>query len=227
MARLPRLCVPGRPHLLLQRGHNRQAVFVDDADRARFRALLQEAAARHAVQIHAYGLLDEEVRLLATPAAVNSLSLLMQAIGRRYVATFNRRHGRSGALWEGRFRTTVVEPRHHLLPCMRYVEGLAAGAAEGVDATAWSSAGHHLGMRADTLITEPAQYWALGNTPFEREAAYRSKLEQALTDKEVGGITAALNSGWPLGSAEFVAQLAAETPRRVQPLARGRPRKAI
>jgi putative transposase len=225
MARLPRLCVPGRPHLLLQRGHNRQEVFVDDTDRVRFRDLLQEAAARHAVQVHAYGLLDEEVRLLVTPAAPDSLSLLMQAIGRRYVAAFNRRHGRSGALWEGRFRTTVIEPRQHLLPCMLFVEGLAGGGVEHALGAGWSSADHHLGVRADPLITEPPQFWALGNTPFEREAAYRVLNEHALTNKQMAEIAAALNAGWPLGSAEFVAQIATETTRRVKPLARGRPRK--
>src|SRR5687768_14980155 len=114
MARLPRLCVPGWPHLVVQQGHNREPAFRDDTDRALFRRMLQEAAVQHAVQVHAYGLMDSEVRLLLTPAAAEGLSGMMQAIGRRYVASFNRRHGRSGALWDGRFRGTVVEPQQHL-----------------------------------------------------------------------------------------------------------------
>ena len=93
MARLPRLCVPGWPHLLVQTGHDGQAVFRDDADRVLFLDLLREAAATHGVTIHAYGLLDSEVRLLVTPSAADSLSRLIQAIGRRYGSHFNRRHG--------------------------------------------------------------------------------------------------------------------------------------
>lgn len=224
MARLPRLCIPGWPHLLLQRGHNRQAVFLDDADRKLFRDLLLEGAIRHGVQVHAYGLLDEEVRILATPSSTDSLSQLMQAIGRRYVSAFNRRHERSGGLWEGRFRTTVVEPEQHLLSCMRFVEGLIVGGSAGVGLAPWTSGGHHLGARVDALITEPASFWSLGNTPFEREAAYRELVEQGLTSAEVVQIIKAVNAGWPLGDAEFVRGLGAATARRLTPLPRGRPK---
>lgn len=216
MARLTRLCIPGWPHLLVQRGHDRRAVFVDDVDREFYRALLREAAVQHGVQVHAYALLDDEVRLLITPAAADSLSKLIQAIGRRYVARFNRRHGRSGGLWEGRFRATVLEPEQHLLPCMLFVEG----------AGTWSSAAHHLGAKVDPLVTEPAQYWALGNTPFEREAAYRQAYQQALTERQVQEIVGALNAAWPLGGPDFCRLLEGLTTRRLAPRPRGRPRKA-
>ncbi|MET0333285.1 MAG: transposase [Rhizobacter sp.] len=227
MARLSRLCIPGWPHVLLQRGHNRQAAFVDDVDRKLFRELLQDGAIRHGVQIHAYALVDDEVRLLATPAAADSFSQLMQSIGRRYVATFNRRHGRSGSLWEGRFRTTVVEPEQHLLRSMRFVEGLAVGGSGGLGLSPWTSAGHHLGARIDPLITEPAQFWSLGNTPFEREAVYRLLAEQGLTTAETQQIEAAVTAGWPLGQTSFLKGLKAKTPRRLAPLPRGRPKKAV
>lgn len=227
MARLPRLCIPGWPHLLVQRGHDRRPVFVDDVDRALFRDLLQEAATRLGIHIHAYALLDDEVRLLATPASADGLSKLVQAIGRRYVIRFNRRHARTGGLWEGRFRATVVEPEQHLLSSMLFVEGAVGGAPMGQPPPAWSSASHHLGANVDATITEPAQYWALGNTPFEREAGYRNLYQQALTEAQVAEIVAALNAGWPLGDSRFRQSLEHATTRRLAPLPRGRPRKSI
>jgi putative transposase len=225
MARLARLCIPGWPHLVVLRGHDRRVVFADDADRSLFRGFLQDAAKELSVQIHAYALLDHEVRLLATPPAADGLSKLVQSIGRRYVIRFNRRHHRSGSLWEGRFRATVVEPEQHLLTCMLYVEGGVAGTTTASSGGVWSSAPHHLGAKVDPLLSEPAQYWALGNTPFEREAAYRQLHEQALTELQLVEVQAALNSGWPLGGERFRTTLEASTSRRLEPLPRGRPRK--
>ncbi|HEY0818039.1 MAG TPA: transposase [Rhizobacter sp.] len=225
MARLPRLCIAGWPHLVVQRGLDRRVVFVDDHDRSLFRALLQDAARTLGVQIHAYGLLDQEVRLLVTPASSDGLSKLVQAIGRRYVARFNRRHGRGGSLWEGRFRATVVEPEQHLLHCMLFAEGCEAGAPRAAIDEEGTSAPHHLGAKSDPLISDPAQYWALGNTPFDREIAYRKLYEQALTEKQTADISRALNSGWPLGTDQFRHTLEDATTRRLSPLPRGRPRK--
>lgn len=227
MARLARLCVPGWPHLLLQSGHNRQTVFQDDADRQLFLELLQSAASAHGVALHAYALLDDEVRLLATPGDVDGLSRMMQAVGRRYGGHYNRRHGHTGSLWEGRFRATVIEPERHLLACMRYIDQAPPDDVEGtgVGRRAWSSAAHHLGERVDPLVSDHLLYWSLGNTPFEREAAYRALLQQALTPSEAGLISDAVKKGWPLGSDGFLAHLSGSTPRRLAPLPRGRPRK--
>jgi putative transposase len=227
MARLARLCIPGWPHLLVQRGHDGRAVFVDDVDRALFRDLLQDAAVQQAVQVHAYALLDDEVRLLLTPTAADGLSKLVQAIGRRYVIRFNRRHGRTGGLWEGRFRATVVEPEQHLLSCMLFVEGAVEAALARRHQDLFSSASHHLGAKVDPLVTEPAPYWELGNTPFEREAAYRKIYQQALTEHQIAEIKQALNAGWPLGREHFRQSLETSTTRRLAPLPRGRPRREV
>lgn len=228
MARLTRLCVPGWPHLLLQAGHNRQPVFLDDADRHLFVELLQSAASTHGVAIHAYALLDNEVRLLATPTGSDSLSLMMQAVGRRYGSSFNRRHAHTGSLWEGRFRATVIEPERHLLACMRYIDQALPDDVQGtgLEQQAWSSAAHHLGERVDPLVSDHLLYWSLGNTPFEREAAYRALLQHALTPVEMASISDAVKKGWPLGSAGFLTQLSGSTARRLAPLPRGRPRKS-
>lgn len=201
-------------------------MFVDDVDRAVFRDLLRECALAQHVQIHAYALRDQEVRLLLTPSSADGLSKLIQSIGRRYVARFNRRHARSGSLWEGRFRATVVEPEQHLLSCMLYVEDVNASFQTGDLDLSWTSAPHHLGARADSMVVEPAQYWKLGNTPFEREVAYRHFCQEALTERQVAEITGALNAGWPLGTSEFRQLLESTTTRRLAPLPRGRPRKA-
>jgi putative transposase len=170
MARLPRLCLPGLPHLMRQRGHSDAAVFLDDADRQTYHAALREAAALQRLPVHAYALLRSEVRLLITPDQPDSLGRLLQSVGRRYGAAFNRRHGRSGGLWEGRFRATVVEPGLELLGAMGWVEGAPhrAGLVVRAQDWPWSSARHHLGQAREPWLVDPAEYWALGNTPFDR-----------------------------------------------------------
>lgn len=226
MARLPRLSVGGWPHLLLQRGHNRQPVFYDEADRAQFRGHLQEVARAHALAIHAYALLDNEFRLLVTPSTASALSQAMQALGRRYGAYFNRRYARTGSLWEGRFRATVIEPEQHLLSCMRFVETAPAEGVHDVNVQdLWTSRAHHIGQQADALVSDHAVYWALGNTPFDREAAYRLLSARTLPRRELDAIQAATVKGWPLGSEAFLSALQGRTARRLSPLPRGRPRR--
>lgn len=227
MARLARLSAAGQVHLLVQRGNNGQPVFIDRPDREACLALLREAAATQQVAIHAYALTDQEILLLATPADDRGLSRMMQSLGRGYVVRFNRRHGRSGTLWEGRFRSTVVEVGAWLQDGLCFVEtapqraGLAADAAE----YPWSSARHHLGLSVDPLVTDHPSHWTTGNTPFEREAAHRRHLEQALPPARHRRIRDAMEKGWALGSEAFVAAVEAQTQRRARPGTRGRPRK--
>lgn len=225
MARLSRLSAPGQIHLTIQRVHQGQPVFADATDRQAYLACLAEAAVRHQVAIHGYGIAPDEVRLLATPDDVQAIGRMIQFIGRRFVAGLNRRHSRSGALWDGRFRATVVEPLQYFLPCLRYAESAAGGklGESAVDGVPWSSAEHHAGRRSDAFITEHALYWSLGNTPFEREAAYRSAMQRPMSDAEVQGITIASLRGWVLGSPEFERVLAGQLERRLRPLPPGRP----
>jgi putative transposase len=226
MARLPRLAAPGLAHLVLQRGNSGQRVFADDLDRVRYLTLLGEAARACQVAIHAYALTDSEVLLLATPVDERGLSRMMQAIGRRYVSEFNRRHGRSGSLWDGRFRSTTIEAETQLQPCLAFVELApvrAGNAAEAPDHR-WSSARHHVGMVVDPLISEHPRQWATGNTPFDREAAHRRRLEAGLDDARTRQIAESAAKGWALGSPAFAASLAERIGRRVLPARRGRPR---
>ena len=225
MARLPRICLPGHAHHVVQRGHNGQPIVLDDVDRTCWRQVLADAAVTHRVDVHAWQLLDEHFHLVLTPATADGLARMMQALGRRHAAGFNRRHGRTGTLWEGRFRSSLVQSGPWLLDCLLYVESHAARtgvAAQGVDGP-WSSLGHHLGARRDPLVVEPPAWWSLGNTPFDREMAWRARLEAGLAPEVAGRITQATRRGWPLGDEAFLRTLEPATGRAVSPRPRGRP----
>lgn len=227
MARLPRLGIAGWPHLLVQRVHDGQALARDDQDRQAIVDALKEASRQHGLAIHAYCLAPDHLHLLATPASDESLSLVMQALGRRYVAAYNRRHGRQGGLWAGRYRATVLEPAHYLLDAMVFVELHAwrAGWVSGLEDDLWSSVRHHLGLRTDPLVTDHALFWGLGNTPFDREAAWRRRLEAGLSQSQVQAMSEAVHKGWALMPQTVADKLAASAGRRLMPRPRGRPRK--
>jgi putative transposase len=226
MARLPRLSVAHQPHLVVQRGHNLQPFVLDDEDRRSYLDALRDAALVHRVAVHGYALVDTEALLLVTPEAPGSLGRMMQGLGRRYVSTFNRRHGRVGTLWEGRFRNTVLESERFFLMGLRHVElaPVRAGLASDPVAYRWSSAAHHLGRLRDPLVSDHPLFWTLGNTPFEREHAYRLWLEQGESASEQAALREAALKGWALGSEGFAAAVAHATGRPAQPRPRGRPR---
>ncbi|BDI04419.1 hypothetical protein CATMQ487_13890 [Sphaerotilus microaerophilus] len=213
----------------MQRGHNLQAVFLDDEDRRAYLAALAESAATQKVAVLAYCLLDDQVHLLVEPPGAESLSRMLQSLGRRYGAAFNRRHGRSGTLWDGRFRATVLDPRAYLLDAMRCIEQAPQRAglvAEAVD-WPWSSAAHHSGRGRVGWLSDPPLYWSLGNTPFERELAWLRLLDEPLPSGVLVPLLGAVHKGWVFGSGAFIASLGARTERPLQPRPRGRPRKAL
>ena len=227
MARLARLTIAGYPHHVIQRGNNRQAIFMDDVDRARLLDLLKAQAAVHQVAINAYVLMSNHLHLLLTPATAEGMPRMMQAVGRSYVRAFNRRHGRSGTLWEGRYRSTVIEAERHLLACMAYIDlnpvraGLVAEPAEHP----WSSHAALVGLRADGVVTPHPLYWALGNTPFARQQAYADAVQAGISQQQHAALGRAVHSGWALGDEDFLAQVQSEADRRVTPGRPGRPRK--
>ena len=226
MARMARLAIAGLPHHLIQLGHNRQAIFVDDDDRRRYLDAVREAALDSGVSVHAYVLLANRVHLLATPINEGALSRMMQRVGRRYVGAFNKRHARVGTLWDGRFRCSVLEPASYLLACMTELEvkPVRQGLVHEPQGFAWSSAAHHHGLSNDPLIVEHPIYWALGNTPFEREAAYKLLTQHALTCGEDSAIEHSTLKGWALGTKSFLASSEGVSARRLSPLSRGRPK---
>ena len=225
MARLPRLVIPHQAHYLSQQGHDRQPVFRDSDDYVAYLAWLREASRKFGVAVHAYALLPERIDLLITPSDEEGPGKMMQWMGRHYVPYFNRKYKRTGTLWSGRYQATVVEGRAWFLECCRYMEMrpvLENAAAEPADYR-WSSYAHHAGIQADPLLTDHPQYWQLGNTPFEREAAYRQMMERGMSRTEIDRIGAAARGGWPLGSESFKQELEKQAQRPVTPARRGRP----
>ena len=231
MSRLPRLELPQWPHLVLQTVASGERLFRDAEDASALSRALLEASRQHEVAVHAYVLREDGLDLLVTPAAQGALGQFMQAVGRRYVAGYNRRHGRSGALWAGRFRATVLDPAHYLLETMVYIEsqpwraGLVPAPLDPAPAMPTSLA-HHLGQRTDPLVQDHAVFWATGNTPFDREAAWRRRMEQGIGGAAVQRLADAARKGWALASDEALAKGQALTDRRLAPKRRGRPRKA-
>lgn len=225
MARLPRLTVPGYPHHIIQRGNNRQAIFASAADYQMLLGLLAENAQKFDVAVHAYVLMSNHFHLLATPQTAEGLPQMLQAVGRRYVRYFNDRQGRSGTLWEGRYRSTLIETDRYLLACMTYIDlnPVRAGMVAEAKDYPWSSHGHYAGLRADPLVTPHPLFWTLGNTPFAREAAYAELVRAGISPAQQSALTRSVLSGWALGDEKFVADLQKRTARRVQKIRPGRP----
>lgn len=225
MARLSRLTLAGYPHHIIQRGNNRQPIFLSAADDQMMLALLDENAKKFGVALHAYVLMSNHFHLLATPATAEGLPQMMQAVGRRYVRYFNDSQGRTGTLWEGRYRSTVLDADAYLLACMAYFDlnPVRDGSVSQARDYPWSSHGHYVGLRADRLLTPHPLLWALGNTPFAREAAYAGLVEAGITPEQQQALTESALSGWALGDEKFVTDLQKRTERRVQKNQAGRP----
>ena len=213
---------------MVHRGHNRQAVFHDDDDRRRFLTVLDEARVREDVAIHGYALLPESVWLLATPVEDRALGRMMQACGRRYTTAFNRRHARSGTLWDGRFRSTVVAAGPAVVEALVFVEQapVREGLVQQAISFPWSSVHHHMGQGSDLLITDSPAYWSLGNTPFDRAAAYSTLVAEPLAPRRASDISAAIQRGWALASGKELMLLQLRTQRPLTARRRGRPPSA-
>ena len=226
MARLPRLALPAYPHLLMQCGNNREAIVREDIDRMGLLRALAHYAQCHQVALHAWALLPSAFYLLATPSTAEGLPLMMQGIGRSHVRAFNNRYGRTGTLWEGRYKSTLLDPDHWLLPCMAWLDTHAvhAGWVAQPSDDRWSSHGYYSGSHALPISpVPPVQYWALGNTPFARELAYTEYVQQDLAPAQRQALTEAVLHGWPLGSDAFIDQLQRYTTRRLRKGKAGRP----
>jgi putative transposase len=225
MARLPRLTLPGHPHHVIQRGNNRQVIFATAADRQMMLDLLDENARKFAVAIHAYVLMDNHFHLLATPQTLDGLPQMMQAVGRRYVRYFNDSQQRSGTLWEGRYKSTLIQTERYLLACMAYIDlnPVRAGMVAQARDYPWSSHGHYIGLRTDKLLTPHPLVWALGNTPFAREAAYAELVQAGISAGQQQALTDSALRGWALGEPDFVKNLQKMTARRVSKGTAGRP----
>lgn len=228
MARLPRICPPGIPQHVLQRGNNRNICFADKQDFAVYAKWLKEYAHEHDVAIHAWVFMTNHVHLLVTPGEQDSLSDMMQALGRRYVRYFNNQYRRTGTLWEGRFKSSLVQSENYLLQCYRYIElnPVRAGMVKHPSQYAWSS--YHcnaLGVESN-LCTPHDEYLKLGKSKETRQKAYRALFNSHLDSALLDQIRSSANQGLALGNDRFKDEIEVLYGRRVKPAKIGRPKNS-
>jgi putative transposase len=219
--------LPGVAVHAIQRGNNRGACFLNDQDRAFYLFHLARFLPRAACQLHAYCLMTNHVHLLLTADRVEGCALLMKCIGQLYSQYFNKTYERCGSLWEGRFKSCLVQSEAYVLACYRYIElnPVRAGLAMRADEYEWSSYRFNARGFSAELVTPHAEYLRLGRTAGERQAAYRD-LFGLVQPNELEEIRAATNSGYVLGSASFRARMARAIGRRVDKGLAGRPARS-
>ena len=227
MTRLARHYVPEQPQHVILQGLTGPA-FLDEGDYLYFLACLADAARVANLAVHAWVLMPDAVQFLVTPSYESSVAMAMQAVGRRYVEAFNRRHGRRGTVWRGGYRATVIEPNPYFLLASQVIDQAPVRnrlVAEPGNYP-WSSYTHHVGRRVDSLTKDHPLYRALGNTPVERHEAYRDLGTQPLDECEVNNLMQSTLKGWVLGSAAYCEWAAQTANRRLMPLLlRDRPPK--
>jgi putative transposase len=225
MARTPRLEAPGLPLHIIQRGVDRQPCFARDWDYLRYLKELAECAARHDCEIHAYVLMTNHVHLLATGHFPGAISLMMQRLGRRYVGYFNRSHARIGTLWEGRFKSCLIDTEEYLLGCQRYIElnPVRAGMVAIPDQFRWSSYRSNALGEPDALVKPHSAYLALSPDRTRCCARYREFVGSGTPAAELAQLREHAQQGKAWGSARFQAQVEALLGRRCEVRAKGRP----
>ena len=226
MARLPRYFVKGVPLHIILRGNNREPVFLNDEDCQFFKEALLDASRRHGLAIHAYVFMTNHIHLLASPTTEDSVPKTMQSVGRRYVQYFNFHYQRTGTLWEGRYRATVVDAENYLFECMRYIElnPVRAGMVRHPRDFTWSSYLANAEGRVDGLVTPHGLYRCLAQDEGERRAAYRALVKMPMDATVLDEIRACTNKGWALGKGRFQEKIERLTERRAAPLPKGRPK---
>jgi len=227
MPRKPRFFVPGLAAHVIQRGNNRQAIFFETADYELYLSLVGEGRDRYGCSIHAYVLMTNHVHLLLTPMEKSSVSRMMQYVGRHYVPYINAKYARSGTLWEGRFKASIVDSASYLLACYRYIElnPVRAGMVMCPGDYRWSSFQGNGLAEPDGLLAPHAEYINLGRNESERAASYRMLFEEPEQEEMLAVLQEHTASGTPLGSDDFQAQIESTLSLKVGKAHRGRPRR--
>lgn len=228
MARQARDARPGRTYHLVQRGHDRAEIFRDDSDRKSYLESFLQAAIGYGLRVHAFCLLKAEAHWLATPQRGDAMADVVQQVGRSYVRRFNSRWARSGTLWEGRYRAYWLEEPAFGLTVQRAIETMPVrdGCCSRAADWTWSSLPTHLGSRPEPRLAPLPSYWALGNTPFEREAKYPAIFGEPIAEDIWGRIDRCLASGRPWATEQALATLPTEERARWMKKPRGRPIKS-
>jgi putative transposase len=228
MSRKSRFHLPGIPQHVIQRGNNREPCFYAADDYQRYLVDLKEAADKNRCHIHAYVLMTNHVHILVTPFMGYGVSIMMQDLGRKYVRYINHTYKRTGTLWEGRFKSSLLDSSAYLITCMRYIElnPVRASMVENPLEYRWSSYGHNAHGNPDKMITPHPLYLALAESPAQRQFTYRELYRGHIEDNEIHAIRDALNQELVLGRDDFKDKIAQMTQRQTRPGKSGRPRIA-
>jgi putative transposase len=229
MLRIGRVVLPNYPHHVVQRGHNKQVVFVEEADYQYYLNTLEAFKVLYDVQVYAFCLMTNHVHLILQPGeAIAGLGQLMKRLAGRQTRFVNRQDARSGTLWEGRYKSSPIETDAYLLACCRYVElnPVRARMTDAPGSYPWSSYRRHVGAddTLDWLDIDPC-YEALGSTASERAARYREFVRGAIPQGEWTLIREAVQRGQLTGGQRFADQVEAILSRRIENRRRGRPCK--
>jgi putative transposase len=228
MARLPRLNLAGIPQHVVQRGNNRQVSFFAEQDYAVYLDKLKDYAKKYQVNVHAFVLMTNHVHLLMSPETDKGVSQLMQSLGRYYVMYINKTYQRTGTLWEGRYKSTLVDSDNYFLLVSRYIElnPVRANMVEHPAEYPWSSY-HGNALNKDVELLSPHHcYLSLGASKEARKQAYKYLFKHHIPELTLQKIRDATNKAWVLGENRFKQQIEQQTGRRAIPLARGGDRKS-
>ena len=227
MPRRPRIHLPGSPLHIVQRGHNREPCFFTEADYLAYLDWLGAALEEAGCQLHAYVLMTNHVHLLLTPPDEGAVARMMISLGRRYVHYVNRTYQRTGTLWDGRYKSSLVQTEHYMMACQRYIElnPVRAGMVPDPADYRWSSYRANALGQGDPLLTPHAVYRHLGRSAATRYEGYRAMFAAELEAEAIDDIRLALNQGQPLGNPRFIDSIERTTGMRREPRPRGRPRK--
>jgi len=227
MPRRPRIHLDAVPLHIVQRGHNRSACFFTDQDRQSYLNWLHEALQREHCQLHAYVLMTNHVHLLITPQQAASVSRVIISVGRRYVQAINRAYGRTGTLWDSRYKSSLVQTQRYLLLCQRYIElnPVRAGLVSDPGDYPWSSYRANALGQANGLLTEHPEYLALATDAETRRRQYRGLFSSAMDAEPIADLRLALQQNQPIGDSRFYAEIEALTGQRRELKKRGRPRQ--
>ena len=217
MPRRPRLVVPDVPLHIIQRGNNRQKCFFSDSDYLVYLDLLRRGASSAKCSVHAYVLMGNHVHILITPKDVSGPGMMMKAVGERYVQYFNASYNRSGTLWDGRYRSCLVEDDTYFLVCHRYIElnPVRAGMVSQPSQYRWSSHRCNAMALADPLITQHALVLDLGDDDYSRSGAYQMLFSAPEEDQKIARLRDATNNNYACGSIEFRAKMTEALGRQV------------
>ncbi len=225
MPRKPRFFVPDIANHVIQRGNNREAVFFEDEDYQTYKNILHESAVSSGVKIHAYVLMTNHIHILATADTTGGISLMMQKTGRFYVPYINHKYQRTGTLWEGRFKSSLVDSDFYVLACMRYIEmnPVRAKMVESPADYKWSSYGFNAHDLTDRLVTPHASYLGLSLKKKLRYKKYVDLFSEHLEENVLKSIRNCAQTGTPWGGSQFIEQIESKLKVKVGYSKRGRP----